>query len=77
MAELFSKALGKSAKILKFGGALAEDITAVINLESDLEKYNKNSRFLQNIYQNKDVSFEMRLAHIELSMNLKQDIIIN
>ena len=69
--ELFSKALGKSAKILKFGGALAEDITAVINLESDLEKYNKNSRFLQNIYQNKDVSFEMRLAAYRIEYELK------
>ena len=69
--ELFSKALGKSVKILKFGGALAEDITAVINLESDLEKYNKNSRFLQNIYQNKDVSFEMRLAAYRIEYELK------
>lgn len=69
--ELFSKALGKAGKILKFGGALAEDITAVINLQNDLEKYNKNSRFLQNIYQNKDVSFEMRLAAYRIEYELK------
>lgn len=60
--EQFSKALGYSASIISFAGATTEDIVDLINLNTDIEIYKKHEKFLTTIYNNTDISFEMRLA---------------
>ncbi len=62
----FSKAFEKSAKILSFAGATADDILGLINLNNDIETYMEYKDFLSTIYQTKEFSFDMRVAACQL-----------
>ena len=64
--ELFSEALGYASNIISFTGATANDILGILNLSKEMETYKTYSNFLTTIYENKDVSFEMRLAAYSL-----------
>ena len=65
-ASNFKEALDTSANIISFAGATTEDIVAMVNLNNDIETYKKYSKFLTYIYNNKDLSFEMRLAAYQI-----------
>ena len=69
--ELFSEALGYASNIISFTGATANDILGILNLSKEMETYKTYSNFLTTIYENKDVSFEMRLAAYSLLNEIK------
>ena len=57
-----SKALGYSTSILSFASSTTDDIIAIINLESEVEFYQQNIKFLENIIYSPKATFMMKIA---------------
>ena len=60
--EILSKSMGYAMPILSFAGATVSDVVDIINLETDMQLYESNRRFLNTIYEDTNVSWEMRYA---------------
>jgi len=65
-SEKFADALGRSANIFSFISSTADDILSIINMEEQVELYEKYSYFLKTIFQYTDVAAEMRIAAKQL-----------
>jgi hypothetical protein len=65
-ADAISEVMGYAAPIITVTSATVEDVIDIMNLETNIEKYKEYEYFLTEIYNNNDVSKEMRIAAYQL-----------
>lgn len=60
--DKFGKALGYASNIISIASTTVDDIVTMMKLQENIELYQNNKNFLTTIYENTDVSYEMRIA---------------
>lgn len=65
-SENFKKALGDASGVVSFVADSVNGIVTLINMENQMDLYEQYSYFLTSIFENKDVSGEMRMAAEQL-----------